>query len=111
MVGADIPALLGKEAAETLGGRPNFCERVLALESLGADIPLEMSPVGHYLLNVVDFPESTGGGEPDHRNDGSVKRVVGDKCVVRKGALVSMDVAPMPEMHPAGEGGLPPTLS
>ena len=57
VVDADIPALLGKGALEPLGGHLNFRGRVLTLESLGADIPLEMSPVGHYLLNVVDFPE------------------------------------------------------
>ena len=32
VVEADIPALPGKEALETLGGHLNFCERVLTLE-------------------------------------------------------------------------------
>ena len=76
MVDADIPALLGKEALETLGGHPNVRERVLTPESVVADIPLEMGPVGRYLLNVVDYPGSTGTGKPDPPNGGSVKRVV-----------------------------------
>ena len=56
VVEADISALLGQEALGTLGGRLNFCERVLALKSLGADIPLEISAADHYLVNVADFP-------------------------------------------------------
>ena len=62
VVDADFPASLGQEALETLGGHLDFCERVLALELLGADIPLEMSAVGHYLLNVADFPKSNSAG-------------------------------------------------
>ena len=110
VVDADTPALLGGEALETLGGHLNFRERVLTLESPGADIPLEMSPVGHYLLNVVDFPKSIGAGKPDHRNDGIVKRVVNDRGVVRKDAFFFMDVASMAKMRPAGESGPSRTL-
>ena len=83
VVDADIPALLRKEALETLGGHLNFCERVLTLESLGADIPIEMSPAGHYPLNVVDFPESTGAGMSDARNGGNAKRVLSNKGMAR----------------------------
>ena len=79
VVDADIPALLGQEAVGTLGGHLDSCERVLTLGSLGADIPLEMSPVGRYLLTVVDFPESNGAGMPNARNCGSAKRAAGDK--------------------------------
>ena len=57
VVDAEIPALLGKEALETLGAHLNFCQRVLTLEAIGADIPLKVSAVGHYLLDVADFPE------------------------------------------------------
>ena len=80
---------LGKEALETLGGHLNFCERVLTLESLGTGTTLEMSPVGHYPLNMVDFPESIGAGKPDPRNGGSVKRVVNNKGMVRMYAFSS----------------------
>ena len=55
---ADIPALLEKEALETLGGHLNFRRCVLTLGALGADIPFEMNTVGHYPLNVAEFPES-----------------------------------------------------
>ena len=111
VVDADIPALSGKEALETLGGHLNLCERVLTLESLGAGIPLEMSPAGHYLLNVVDFPESTGAGMSDARNGGNARRVVSNKGPVRNNAFSFMDVTPMTKMHPAGESGPPLTLS
>ena len=94
VVDADVPALLGKEALETLGGHLNFRERVLTLESLEADMRLETSAAGRYLLNVVDFPESIGAGRPDPRNGGSVKRVVNDKGVARKDAFFFIDVTP-----------------
>ena len=71
VVDAEIPAILGKEALETMGSHLNFCGRVLTLECLGADIPLEMSPAGRYLLNVVDFPDSKGHGASATRNSGS----------------------------------------
>ena len=99
VVDEDIPVLLGKEALETLGGHLNFCERVLALGSLGADLPLEMSAVGHYLPNVADFPESIGDGKPDHRTNGSVRRAAHDKGVVRNDAFFFMGVTPMAKMH------------
>ena len=57
VVDAEIPALSGKGALETLGAHLNFRQRVLTLEALGADIPLKVSAVGHYLLDVADFPE------------------------------------------------------
>ena len=46
---ADIPALLGREALETLGRHLNFRQRVLTLVALGVDIPLGASAVGHYI--------------------------------------------------------------
>ena len=58
VVDADIPAPLGEEALETLGGHLNFCERVLTLESLGADIPLEMSPAGALTENSENRPRA-----------------------------------------------------
>ena len=82
----------------------------VALESLGADIPLEMSPVGHYLLNVVDFPESHGSGMSITRNSGSANCVVSDKHMIRQNVFVFVDVAPMTKMHPAREGGPSLTL-
>ena len=56
VVEADIPALPGKEALETLGGHLNFRERVRTQEFLRAEIPLVMSAVGHCLLNVAGSP-------------------------------------------------------
>ena len=70
-----------------------------------------MSPVGHFLLNAVDFPQSDGAGEPDSRSGGSVERVVNNKGVVRQDAFFFIDVTSMTKMHPAGEGGRSPTLS
>ena len=70
-----------------------------------------MSPVDHYLLNVVDFPESIGAGKPDRRNNGSVKRVVTEKGMVRKDALFFMNVTPMTKMHQVGDSGPSLTLS
>ena len=78
VVDAEIPALLGKEALETLGSHLDFCERVLIMESLGEDIPLEMSPAGHFLLNVADFPEPTGTGMSVTRNSSRANCVVND---------------------------------
>ena len=92
VVDADVPALLGKEASETLGGHLNFCERVLTLASLGADVPLEMIPAGRYLLNVVDFPESTGASMSDARNGGNAKSVANERRKVRKNAFFFTDV-------------------
>ena len=63
-----------------------------------------MSPVRHFLLNAVDFPESTGDEEPDSRNGGSVERVVNKKGVVRQDAFFFIDVTSMTKMRPAGEG-------
>ena len=83
VVDADIPALLGKEAPKTPGGHPDFCDRVLTLESPEADIPLEMSDVGHYLVHVADFPESISAGKPDRRTNGCGKRAVSNKGVAR----------------------------
>ena len=40
VVDGKIPALLGKEALETLGSHLNFCERVLTLKSLWGGYPL-----------------------------------------------------------------------
>ena len=111
LVDADIPALSGKEALVTLGAHLNFCERVLTLESLGADIPLEVSPVGHYPLIVADFPESFGAGAPVTRNGGIATRVMGDKGMPRKNVFFFKDVTQMAKMHPACEGGPSVTLS
>ena len=97
VVDADIPALLGKEALETLAGHLNFCERVLTLESLGADIPLEMSAVSHYLLNVADFPESNSAGKSDRRKKGGAKRAEHDAGVVCNDAPFFMGVTRSPK--------------
>ena len=105
VVDADVPALLRKNALETPGGHLNFCERVLALESLEPDVPLEMSAAGHYLLNVADFPESNSVGKPNRRNKGCAKRAVNDNGVVRNDALSSLDVSPRPKMRLAGKSG------
>ena len=94
VVDADIPALLRKVALETLGGHRNFRERVLTLESLGTDIPLEMSAVGHLLLNVADFPESKSAGRPDGRNKGGARRGVHDNGTVCYDALFFLGVYP-----------------
>ena len=75
---AEIPALLGKEALESLGSHLNSCERVLTLESLGAEIPLEMSPAGHFLLHVADFLEPTGTGMSVTRNSSRANCVAND---------------------------------
>ena len=76
-----------------------------------ADIPLEMGPVGHYLLNVVDFPESNGAGMSVARNGGNAKCVANNKGTARKNVLFFTNVTPMTTMRPAGEGGPPLTLS
>ena len=102
---ADIPALLDKEALETLGGRLNFCQRVRTLEALGADIPLEMSAAGHYLLNAADFPESNSAGTSGRRTNCCAKRVVNDNGMARNDALFFMGVTPTTKMRPAGKGG------
>ena len=72
-------ALPGKEAFGTLGRHFNFRERVLALEPLGADIPLEMSAEGRHLLSVADSPGSDSAGTPDRRTNGCVRRAANDK--------------------------------
>ena len=74
VVDAEIPALLGKEALETLGAHLNFRQRVLTLEALGADIPLKVSAVGHYLLDVADFPERAPRRTPTYGNQGMERR-------------------------------------
>ena len=102
---ADIPALLGKEAMGTLLFHLNFRERVLTLESLGADVPLEMSAVGRYLLNVADFPESNSAGKTDRRSKGGAKRVERDNGTVRNDALCFMGVTPKPKMRLGGKSG------
>ena len=102
---ADIPALLGKEAMGTLRGHLNFCQRALTLEALGADIPLEMHTVGHYLLNVADFPESPNVRTSGRRTDCCAKPVAHGDGVVRSDALFLMDVTSGTKMHPAGRSG------
>ena len=88
VVDAEIPALLGKEALETLGAHLNFRQRVLSLEAPGADIPLKVSAVGHYLLDVADFPERSSCEPSRGRN-----RCRGDaRCTTRSrlGTTVSL---------------------
>ena len=105
VVDADIPALLGKEALETLAGHLNFCERVLTQESLGADIPLEMSAVSDYLLNVADFPKSNSAGKSDRRKK-RWREACGARCwrgLQRRPLLYGR--YPKPEIHPAGKSG------
>ena len=64
-----------------------------------------MSAVGHYLLNVADFPESSSARTSGCRTNGCVKRVANDDGMVRNDALFFMDVTPKTKMHPAGKGG------
>ena len=70
-----------------------------------------MSPVGHYLLKVVDFSESNGAGMSAARNGGNAKRVVNNKGMARRNVFFFMDVTPMTRMRPAGEGGPSLTFS
>ena len=67
--------------------------------------------MGHFLLNVVDFPESSGAGKAGPREGGSVKRVVDNKGMARQDAFFFIDVSPMTKMRPAGEGGSSLALS
>ena len=108
---SDIPDLVGKEALDTLGGQLNFCERALTLGSLGVDIPLEMSNVGHYLLQVDAFPESDRTGMMAPRTKNCGRRAARNMGAVRKEILFFMEVTPKSTMHPAGKTGPPLTLS
>ena len=111
VVDGEIPALLGKEALGTLGSHLNFCERVLTLESPGEDIPLEMSQVGHYFLNVADFPESPRTGMSVTRNRRRANGMMNKKHMIRRNVFFFIDVTAATTMHPAGEGGPSLTLS
>ena len=102
---ADIPALLGKEALGTLGCHFNFRRRVLTLEALGADIPLDVNAAGHYLLNASDFRESRNVRTPGRRTNCCAKRVASGKRMVRNDALFLMDVTSETKMRPAGRCG------
>ena len=108
---ADIPALLGKEAPEPLGGHLTICQRVLTLEALGAEIPVEMNAVGHYPLNVANFPESQNVRTFGRRTNCCAKRVANGEGAVRSDAFFLMDVTSGAKMRPAGRGGPSPTLS
>ena len=111
VVEADIPALLGKEGLETLGGHLNFRERVLTLEPFGADIPLEMNAAGRYLSNMADFPESSSARKYGSCTDGRARRMENHKSLFQNDALFFMDVTPKTQMRPAGKRGLPRILS
>ena len=108
---AEIPALLGKEALETLGAHLNFCQRVLTLEALGADIPLKVSAVGHYLLDVADFPERSPCQPSRERNHCREGRKMHNAISAGNNCLFLMDVTLEIRLHPAGRGGPSLTFS
>ena len=110
-VDADIPALLGKQALETLGSLLNSRQRVLTLEKLGADIPLKMNAVGRYILNVADFPDPTCVKASEGRINCHGKRVQNSTSTARSDCFFPMDVTSEIKMYPAGRDGPSPTPS
>ena len=111
VVDAEIPALLGKEALETLGAHLNFCRRVLTLEELGADIPLKVSTVGHYLLDVADFPENSPRQLSRDRKFSAMDRRMQKTPLAKNDNLLLIDVTSEIRMHPAGRDGPSLTFS
>ena len=52
---SDIPAFLRKGALEALGGQPGFERDILTIRNRGANAPLSMNEIGHYVLIAVEF--------------------------------------------------------
>ena len=55
VLGAEIPALLGKGASEALGAQLGFEEDTLSLLRRGVRVPPRVNAMGHYIISVVEF--------------------------------------------------------
>ena len=51
--GVDIPAMLCMGAPEALRGQLDFERDISTIRGPGADIPLKVNDMGHYVLSVV----------------------------------------------------------
>ena len=52
---ADIPSFLSNGTLMALGGQPDISSDMLSLRKRGADIPLKIDQMRHYVLSVVAF--------------------------------------------------------